>query len=469
MTTTGVSRLALALFLVAATVSLQCRRAAGESRDPVEHEAENALIGYLRIDTTNPPGNETAGALYLQKFLQKEQIASSLIGPDPRRQSLYARLSSGSTAPALVLLHHIDVVPADAAEWTHPPFSGARSGGYIWGRGALDTKGLGIAELMALVDLTRHHSRLRRDIIYLAVADEESGGLHGCGELLDRYPELFRNVGFVLNEGGYNETIVDKVAFWGIEVVQKVPLWIRLRTKGTEEHSASPPDDGGTIARLLDAIAAVRQIPRPYRLIPAAVRYFHVLGPTKRDERGKVMLDIEHSIGTPRLNALSAGYRSVLHDTMAITRIGGGSSTNAIPSTATADIDMRLLPDESPDGVLRQIRTAVGEKASVEVLLKAQATSESDPTSDLFRSVSAAMRRSDPGSVVGPSVGAGTSDSRFFRQRGIAAYGIAPFKVNYYDASTVHGIDERIRARFFSEGVRLMREIVSRFCAEPAR
>ncbi len=462
---TRFSRLAFALLLLGISASLQCRRAAGESRDPVEREAEDSLIGYLRIDTTNPPGNETAGALYLQQLLRKEQIDSTLIGPDPKRQSLYARVVSGSPAPALLLLHHIDVVPADASEWTEPPFSGARSAGYIWGRGALDTKGLGIAELMAMVNLKRHRTALRRDIIYLAVADEESGGLHGCGELLDRYPELFRNVGFVLNEGGYNETIVDKVAFWGIEVVQKIPLWVRLRSKGAEEHSASPPDDGGTIARLLDAVAAVGRIPRPYRLTPAAIRYFHVLGPTKHDERGAVMLDIERALGTRRLEALSPGYRAVLHDTMAITRISGGNSINAIPSAATADIDMRLLPDTSPDSVLEQIRGAVGQKATIEVLLQAQATGESDPTSELFRAVSAAMRRSEPGSVVGPSVGAGTSDSRFFRQRGIAAYGIAPFKVNYYDASTVHGINERIRARFFSEGVRLMREIVSRFCA----
>ena len=178
------------------------------------------------------------------------------------------------------------------------------------------------------------------------------------------------------------------------------------------------------------------------------------------------MLDIERIVGTPRLEkVLSAGYRSVLHDTMAITRISGGNSINALPSAAMADIDMRLLPDTSPETVLEQIRTAVGQKATVEVLLRAQASGESDPATELFKTVSAAMRRSEPGSVVGPSVGAGTSDSRFFRQRGIVAYGIAPFKVNYYDASTVHGVNERIRARFFSEGIRLMREIVSRFCA----
>src|SRR5471030_2694251 len=355
-------RLAFAFVLLAATASLQCRRAAAETHDLVEREAEDALIGYLRIDTTNPPGNETAGALYLQQLLRKEQIESTLIGSDPKRQSLYARVVSGSPAPALLLLHHIDVVPADASEWTHPPFSGARSAGYIWGRGALDIKSLGIAELMAIVNLKRHRTALRRDIIYLAVADEESGGLHGCGELLDRYPELFRNVGFVLNEGGYNETIVDKVAFCGIEVVQKIPLWVRLRSKGAEEHSASPSDDGGTIARLLDAVAAVGRIPRLYRLTPAAIRYFHVLGPTKRDERGAVMLDIERALGTRRLEALSPGYRAVLHDTMAITRINGGNSINAIPSSATADIDMRLLPDTSPDAVLEQIRSAVGQK-----------------------------------------------------------------------------------------------------------
>src|SRR5258708_15993223 len=218
------------------SVSLQCRRVSGGERDPLEELAEDALIQYLRIDTSNPPGNETAGAKYLQQLLAKEGIETQLLGSDPARQSLYARLRSGAAPPsgekALLLMHHIDVVPAAASEWTKPPFAGLKNNGYLWGRGALDIKSLGVAEAVALIDLKRRGTPLQRDVVYLALAAEELGGIHGCKEILETHPELFRDVGYVLNEGGYNQTIVDKVAFWGIEVEQTVPVWLRVTAKG---------------------------------------------------------------------------------------------------------------------------------------------------------------------------------------------------------------------------------------------
>src|SRR5580765_7978577 len=181
------------------SVSLQCRRVSGGEHDPLEEAAEDALIQYLRIDTSNPPGNETAGAKFLQQLLAKEGIETQLLGSDPARQSLYARLRGGAAGPggekALLLLHHIDVVPATAAEWTKPPFAGLKNNGYLWGRGALDIKSLGIAEAVAMIDLKRRGAQLRRDVVYLAVADEELGGTQGCKEILDAHPELFRDVG----------------------------------------------------------------------------------------------------------------------------------------------------------------------------------------------------------------------------------------------------------------------------------
>src|SRR5438105_4535800 len=146
-------------------------------------------------------------------------------------------------------------------------------------------KSIGIAEMIAMIDLKRRPTPLRRDIIFLGVADEELGGLHGAKELLDTHPELFANVGYVLNEGGYNETIVDKVTFWGIEVQQKVPLFLRVTMHGWPGHAAAPPDDGGTLARLMDALQAIRAIDTPYRLTPAVERYFHAIGAVRRDER----------------------------------------------------------------------------------------------------------------------------------------------------------------------------------------
>jgi acetylornithine deacetylase/succinyl-diaminopimelate desuccinylase-like protein len=448
---------------------LQCRRAEGEDRDPIDHEAEEALVGYLRIDTTNPPGNETLGARYLQQLLAKEGIESRLIGSDPKRQSLYARLSSGTSEKALILLHHIDVVPAPPAEWTKPPFSGYRGNGYIWGRGALDIKSLGIAELMALAEIKRRKLPLTRDIIYLAVADEELGGVHGARELLEQHPELFANAGYVLNESGYNETIVDKVAFWGIEVQQKVPLFLRLHVKGTPGHSASPPEDGGTLMTLVRTLDAISRIETPYRATPAVLRYFHALGAAKTDAKGEVMRAMGETLDIPRIRALlGPGYLSLLHDTIAVTRINGGACVNCLPPAATAEIDVRLLDDEKTGPMIARVRSLIPKGGELEVLLAGEPVPESPSDTDLFRVLAQSFKEAEPGSSVAPVVSPGTSDSRYFRAHGIVAYGIAPFKVNYYDADTVHAGDERIRAKFFSEGVRLMRQIVKKFCTRPA-
>src|SRR4029077_3152517 len=217
------------------------------------------------------------------------------------------------------LLHHIDVVPVAPNEWTKPPFSGTRSGGYIWGRGALDIKSLGIAELMAMIDLKRRRVPLRRDIIFLGVADEELGGIHGCKELIETHPELFANVGYVLNEGGYNETWAERVGFWGIEIQQKVPLFLRVHMKGFSGHAASPPDDGGTLATLIDTLEAIKRIPTPYRITPAVARYFAVLGALKNDYKGEA-LRLAARGGDPDRAAktLPSGYRSLMHPTIAV-------------------------------------------------------------------------------------------------------------------------------------------------------
>ncbi len=459
-------RLIIPLLLIAFLVApLDCRRATGEAEDPLDRDARDAFISYLKIDTSNPPGGETPGARFLQQLLQREGIRAQLVGSNPQRQSVYARLRSGSNEKALLLLHHIDVVPAVASEWTKPPFGGTVAGGYIWGRGALDIKSLGIAGAMSLIDIKRRNLPLRRDVVFLGVADEEAGGLNGCRELLEKHPEIFENVGFVLNEGGYNETIVDRVTFWGIEVQQKVPLWLSLHAKGTPGHAAAPPDGGGTLAKLVAALAAVEQISTPYRLTPDAEAFFHAAGAARKDERGEVLRNIAAEMSGDRFErVLTPSYRSLLRDTVTITRVAGGSSVNSIPANAVADIDIRLLPDERSEPMVQRVRDAVGKNADVEVLLAGAPVPTTATDTELFTTLERIMKKEAPGSLVAPIVGAGTTDSRFFRMRGIVAYGVAPFKVNYYDSGTVHGNDERIRAGFFTEGVRLLREIVIDFC-----
>lgn len=452
---------ALAVALLAA-----CNDASAILEDPVDREAEDALVAYLKIDTSNPPGNETAGATFLRDLLVKNGIDAKLVGDDPKRQGVYARLVSGTDAKALLLISHIDVVPADAASWRNPPFGGVREGGYLWGRGALDIKSLTIAHLFAMLDLKRRGAKLERDVIFLAVPDEELGGLNGTKKLLDTRPELFANVGFALNEGGANETAVDRVIFWGVEVQQKVPLWLRVTCEGTGGHGAMPPEDGGAPSKLVRALTAIDAIEEPYRLDPSVARVFATAAKVRTDPRGAKLRLVREPLDIPRIEReLPPGYRALLRDSIAITHINAGNAVNVMPTRATAGIDIRLLPSSSPEEMLARVRAAVGKDVRVDTLLMSSPTSESPASGELWDVMVRTMRAAEPRSTVGPIVTAGTTDSRFLRARGITAYGMMPFKVNYYDAEGVHGHDERIRARFFAEGVRLTRGIVREFCA----
>lgn len=455
--------LLLVLFLVSA--SLHCRRVEGVQRDPLAVEAEEALVSFLRINTANPPGNETAGAVFLRDHLARAGIAARLLGDDPKRQGVYARLESGTNEKALLLLSHIDVVPADAPGWTQPPFGGVRSGGYIWGRGAIDVKSLTIAELFAMIDLKRRGAKLKRDVVFLAVPDEERGGVHGAKAFLDRYPDLFTNVGWAINEGGENATAVDRTVSWGIEVHQKVPLWLRVTAESSGGHGAGPPEGGGAPAKLVRALAAIDALETPYRLTPSVARALAAMAEARGGEVGRRLRLVREPLDVARIERdVPPAVRNLLHDTITITTLSAGYAINAVPAKATAEIDIRLLPESDTAPMLARIREAVGKNATVEIIHAGTPSPESPTGGELYEAIAAAMRAHDPGSTVGPTITAGATDSRYFRARGITTYGILPFKINYYDLDSIHGADERIRARFFEDGVVLTRRIVRDFC-----
>jgi acetylornithine deacetylase/succinyl-diaminopimelate desuccinylase-like protein len=446
-------------------IGMSCGKAEGVRQDPAETEAEEAFVAYLRIDTTNPPGNETAGATFLRDLLVKNGVEARLVGDDPKRHGVYARLESGTNEPALLLLSHIDVVPADASRWRNPPFAGKREGGYIWGRGAIDDKPLTIAGVMSLLDLERRGAKLRRDVVLLAVPDEERGGLVGAKLLLDTHPELFRNVGFVLNEGGSNRTAVDRVLFWGIEVQQKVPLWLRIVAESPGGHGAAPRETRGAPAKLVTALAAIDALETPYRLTDTVARVAARAAAMRTGHRAAGLRLVREPLDVARIEReLPLAEKVILQDTIAITNISAAGAVNVIPARASAEVDIRLVPGSDPAEMLARVREAAGKNATVEVILAGEASPESPIDTELFETVSRVLQKSAPGSSVAPVFNPGTSDSRFFRARGMTAYGIAPFKLNYYDIASVHADDERIRARFFGEGVRVVRDIVREFC-----
>ena len=234
--------------------------------------AVERLRAYLRLDTSNPPGNEIRGALYLKELLAKGGVESEVFEPEPGRANLYARLRGTGREQGLLLHHHIDVVPASAAGWERPPFAAALfNDNLLYGRGVLDTKGLGIAQLEAFLALKRSGRSLSRDVVFLATADEERGGRLGVSAVFEKRPGWLAGVGEVLGEGGDVETIVDRARWFGIEVQQKGALWLRLEAGGAGGHAASA-DESGPAVRVARAAARLAAMPRPVRLEPVLER-----------------------------------------------------------------------------------------------------------------------------------------------------------------------------------------------------
>ncbi|MDX1582839.1 MAG: M20/M25/M40 family metallo-hydrolase, partial [Thermoanaerobaculia bacterium] len=402
--------------------------------------------------------------------LAEEGIDSQLLGDDPERQSLYARLESGRETPALILTHHIDVVPARSENWSVEPFSAPVREGYVWGRGAIDAKSLGIAHLISFIDLARsvgEGAALSRDVILLAVADEETGGLAGTASLLEKHPELFEDVGYVLNEGGGNQVVVDETIFWGIEIDQKIPLWIELESTGAGGHGAGIHDDSAVI-RLLRALDSVRGI-KPARSVTPSVRsYFEAVSKVKKGHKATVLAEIDQYVASPQLDSvLPAGYLGLLQDTWTISVLEAGRRVNVVPEQARAQIDVRLRPGTDSAQLLEEFRNMVSPHADVTVLLEGEPAPPSPVDTDLWQSIEKVLTPITPSGVIGPMVALGTTDSRFYRQRGIVAYGFSPYKINFYDVSTVHGADERIRLNFLLEGIDVMKQIARDFCLEP--
>ena len=458
----------ITFFVVALLVLfLSCGRESLEAVDPADSPAARLLRDYIRIDTSSPPGNETRGAEWLASKLDSAGIPRQLLGSDASRKSLYARLDSGRDAPALVLMHHIDVVPADEKEWSVDPFGAELRNGYIFGRGAIDAKSLGIAHLLGFLHLAERVEALERDVILLAVADEESGGTAGAGELLERHPELFADVGFVLNEGGGNQVVVDEVIYWGIEVDQKVPLWVEVVATGAGGHGSLMNEDS-SILQLLRVLDRVRRI-EPRRVVtPSVQAYFESIAGVKKGRKGKVLSDVAPHLLSPELPALlPEAYLGLLQDTWTISVLDAGERVNVVPNRARAEIDIRLTPGSDAGAALARLKELAEGDAEVNVILQGSSAPASPVETPLWDALSSVISAASPEATIGPMVSLGATDSRYFRERGIVAYGFSPYKINYYDGASVHGSDERIRLAFLNEGVELMKAVLDEFCLPP--
>lgn len=433
--------------------------------EPVER-----LRAYVRIDTSNPPGNELRGALYLKELLAREGIEAELFEPEPGRASLAARLRGSGRAPGLVLHHHVDVVPASAKGWQFPPFAAELLlGNVLVGRGLLDTKGLGMAHLEAFLDLKRSRARLARDVVFLATADEETGGRLGVTAVLEKRPAWLAGVGEAFGEGGDVETIVDRARWFGIEVQQKGALWLRLEAGGKGGHAASA-DESGPAVRVARAAARLADMKRPVKVEPVLERQLGALArvrpPAEAAALRRVASDAAKDPEAVR-RRVAPWQRLLLSDTVSVTRLGtDAAAVNAHPRTAWAEVDVRLLPSTPPDAFLADAKAAIADPGvTVTALLSARGEPAS-PEEGLYAVLARVLARRFPGAVVAPVLGPGLSENRVFRARGIRAYGAFPFRANYYDLAGIHGANERMRADWFLEGVETVKQVVREAAAE---
>jgi len=428
----------------------------------LQTEAVGWLQTYLRVNTINPPGNEIAGVQFFKAILDAEGIPYETAESAPGRGNIWARLKGGNQ-PALLLLHHIDVVPANRASWRTDPLSGELHEGYLYGRGALDTKQSGILHLAAFIALHRTRASLNRDVVFMATADEEAGGYFGVGWLLKHRPEVFKGVGFVLNEGGEGAER-DGNTMFGVEVTQKVPYWLRLTARGEPGHGSTPRTDTSVTA-LIAALERLRQHQFEPRVVPAVDAYFKGIAPAAGPKWRARFSDMAAVVRAPgqmaELQRDDPAHHALVRNTCSITRLGGSDKINVVPPEAWAEIDCRLLPDQDPAAFLAEVGRVLGDSIQVETLMGfTPAVSSTDST--LYRAIEAVCRQHFPDAPVVPSVLAGFTDSHFLRDLGITAYGFVPVVIPFEDEGGLHGNNERISVENIRRGVTMMTEITRR-------
>jgi acetylornithine deacetylase/succinyl-diaminopimelate desuccinylase-like protein len=443
----------------------------GESASwsPVEEEAIALLRRYIQIDTTNPPGDEIKAAQFFKEILDREGIEASIIESAPGRASIYARLRGTGAKKAVVLLNHMDVVPADAKLWKEPPFSAIIKDGYIWGRGSLDMKGPATVELMSLILMKRRNVPLKADIIFLGTADEEAGGALGAGFLLAKHAELFEDVGLVLNEGGGIRLGDDgRARYYSIGVAEKTPLWLRLTASGAPGHGSTPGTDLAVNKPVL-ALNRLIQYQSPVKVLPEVQKFYADAAALQSGERQNEFADLRAALQDPFFAAeflkVPRNNASV-RNTISITGIKGSDKVNVIPGQASAEIDIRLLPGEDPKAFIDDIRKVIADESiKIETLLSFPPAT-SPPHVEAIRAITELAERHDGNVPVLAPLGRGFTDCHFFREKGIPCYGFIPLRSTERGESLVHGVDERLSVESFKLAIRAMFEMVGNLVAE---
>jgi acetylornithine deacetylase/succinyl-diaminopimelate desuccinylase-like protein len=432
------------------------------------NEALAFLSRYLQFETCHQ--NELAAAQWLAEQIRELRVTGAVAvhEPAPGRGLVIARIPGSQPLKPLLLNHHIDVVAAQPEQCAHPPFAGAIVDGYVYGRGALDDKGMGVALLFALVELAREGTRLRRGVVFTAVPDEETSGEVGTGWLVrehgaDLDPE------WVWDEGGAGFVgVFGPKPQFGIATCEKQIHHVSVTATGAPGHGSMPhrnnPND-----KLIRALAFALRRQRPFRLSETTRAMFQSLAATQSGAARQLLEQIDNPVAQrlaggrlskdPQLN-------SFVRDTMSLNVVRGGYQGNVIPERAEAQLDCRLLPDTDPDEFDAWLGRRLGREVTFEVLQRSPRTPSSPLDSDFFRGLSAAVTEVRPDAGVFPMQMPGATDGRYWRAAGIPAYGMSPFLMSRADIASVHGIDERISGENLALGVQIARRVITKLCVE---
>lgn len=442
----------------------------------VEEEVTHLLSDLIRINTTNPPGNETEAAKYLARHLGSEGFKCELYESAPDRGSVITRIKGTGEKPSLLLLSHLDVVAANAEEWSVDPFGGMVKDGFVWGRGALDMKGMTAIEVMTMKLLKRNNVKLKGDVILAATADEEKGGLAGADYLLRNYPEkVFAD--YVLNEGGGLAVPTQNKNVYTVQTAEKGILWFKVKAKGTPGHGSMPDVADNAIMRMGKVIEKLGNYRSQVLFVPTVKRFLNEIA----GEDASLQQPFSRLLANPELSdqvldelaktaqPLVEEIRPRIRMTITPTIIHGGIKENVIPSECEATFDCRILPGQTTAQTLDAIKDLLKdvdmEKLTFETV-QVNEPSESPAETPLYDVITSVLKEFEPNCGVTPMLMTGGTDSRFFRKMGSVCYGFHPMRPEApYDKiiKREHGIDERISIENLVFGTSVLYEVVKKF------
>lgn len=437
-------------------------QAAGE--EMVEH-----LRALLRLDTRNPPGNERLAAEYLRDVLAREGIDSEIVGPSPDRATLIARLTGDGSEAPLLLMSHTDVVAVEPDKWEHDPFGAEIHDGFVYGRGALDMKHMVAMELMTMLLLKRSGVPLKRDVIFMAAADEETGGQQGAGWVAKNRPELIQ-AEYALNEGGGTATEINGRTYYTVQTAEKGTARFRLRARGTPGHGSQPHDDNA-IVKLSRALIKLHEQKLPVHLTESLRGFIEGIASAQPPEVAEKLRAViadesrtdEAIAALPLAESLKQRLSAMVRNTVAPTMLTAGSQINVIPSLAEAGLDGRILPGWTPELFEQEIRAVIGDDFEIEWVNPSDPL-EASHESPLFDVIKEVLAKHDPGATPIPTLLTGATDAKHVAHLGIKVYGFAPWPYDGPDEwSRIHGHNERISVRAAQWGARVLYDVVSRF------